>query len=73
VAAVKPIALLIIAALAVLAWLASERAVEERQRILITPADYQECVIVRTAPLLRSPEGRVDYRLGTRFNDKGVS
>jgi hypothetical protein len=56
VAAVKPLALLIIAALAVIAWLASERAVEERQSTLVTPADYQECVIVRTAPLVK-PRG----------------
>lgn len=34
-------------------------------------ADYQECVMVKNAPLLRTPRNKVDYRLGRPPNDKG--
>lgn len=36
-------------------------------------ADFPLCVTVKPRPLLRSPQGRVDYRPGEPFNDKGIS
>lgn len=38
---------------------------------LLIDADYPRCVTVKNAPLLRSPGGKMDYRPGVAFNDRG--
>jgi hypothetical protein len=40
----------------------------------LVAADYPLCVTVKPPSLLRSPQGRLDYRADPgAFNDKGVS
>jgi hypothetical protein len=63
---------LIIALVAIAALAASEREANNAGLPLVK-ADYQQCVTVEPPPLLRTPQDRVDYRLGQPFNDKGVS
>jgi hypothetical protein len=36
-------------------------------------ADYAACAAPPSQPLLRSPRGKYDMRLGQPFNDKGIS
>lgn len=46
---------------------------DSRPAIVMTKADFPLCVTVKPGPLLRSPQGKVDYRLGEPFNDRGTS
>jgi hypothetical protein len=54
-------------------------ALDGADRLLAGPspplvqADFPLCVNVKPPPLLREPEGRLDYRPGQGFNDKGIS
>jgi hypothetical protein len=43
---------LLVAMIAICAWIASQRVVERKQNILITNADYEQCIPVQTPPLV---------------------
>jgi hypothetical protein len=45
--------------------------VEQEPAATVAPADFPLCVTVKPRPLLRSPQGRVDYRVGEPLNDRG--
>jgi hypothetical protein len=36
-------------------------------------ADFPVCVTIKPQPLLRTPHGRTDFRLGEPMNDKGAT
>lgn len=36
-------------------------------------ADFPICVTVKPPPLLRTPKGKADYRMGEPFNDGGTA
>ncbi|MGH6659726.1 MAG: hypothetical protein ACREBM_08770, partial [Sphingomicrobium sp.] len=55
---------ILLAALAVLGIIWLERAGDPAV-VLIHSADYQQCVMVRPAPLLRSPRSKLDYQPGS--------
>jgi hypothetical protein len=60
--------LIIIALLALDRSAAPEPMIED---VSLHHADFPACVTIRPAPLLRTPNGRVDYRLGKPSNDRG--
>jgi hypothetical protein len=44
----------------------------EQTRPPLARADYPLCVTVRPSPLLRTPRGSMDMRVGDPANDRGV-
>lgn len=54
-----------------LATIAMIEAKETNNGLPLVHADFPSCVTVRPSPLLRTPTGRLDYRLGKPSNDRG--
>lgn len=60
--------LIVIALLALDRRSASELMIED---VSLHRADFPACVTIRPTPLLRTPKGRLDYRVGKPSNDRG--
>jgi hypothetical protein len=69
---------IIFALLVVIGLLAASRgggaqALIQDTTLLARKADFPLCVTIKPQPLLRTPHGRTDFRLGEPMNDKGAT